>query len=83
MVTPICALPPLSASLCESESHLNVQRRTLLSVIGACRDHRGGVGWLFLGCYTEGGCGLVYIIAIQDVARKKPVIKIYVGNAYL
>ena len=39
MVTPIFALPPLSDSLRESESHLNVQRWTLVFVIGVCMGH--------------------------------------------
>ena len=47
MVAPICALPPLSDSLCESESHLNVRCRTLLFVVGACRATGG-----YAGSYT-------------------------------
>ena len=39
---PICALPPLSDSLRESESHLNVQCWTLMFVMGVCRA-TGGV----------------------------------------
>ena len=44
MVTPICALPPLSDSLRDSESHLNVQRWTLMFVMGGMQGHRGYVG---------------------------------------
>ena len=41
MVAPICALPALSDSLRDSESHLNVQRWTLVSIIGVCRATGG------------------------------------------
>ena len=41
MVAPIFALPPLSDSLRESESHLNVQRWTLVFVMGECRATGG------------------------------------------
>ena len=44
MVTPICALPSLSDSLRDSESHSNVQCWTLLFVIGVCMVHRGYAG---------------------------------------
>ena len=44
MVTPICALPPLSDSLRDSESHLNVQWWTLLFVTGVCMVQRGYAG---------------------------------------
>jgi hypothetical protein len=42
MMAPICPLPPLSDSLRESESHLNVQCCTLMFVMGVCRA-TGGV----------------------------------------
>ena len=41
MVAPICALPPLSDSLRESGSHLNVRCRTLMFVKGVGRATQG------------------------------------------
>ena len=38
---PICAIPPLSDSLRESERHLNVRCRTLMFVMGVCRATGG------------------------------------------
>ena len=54
MVTPICALPPLSDSLRESESHLNVQCWTLMFVVGACRA-TGGVWVSYSWVVTQMG----------------------------
>ena len=53
-VAPICALPPLSDSLRESESHLNVQRWTLVFVMGACRA-TGGVWVSYSWVVTQMG----------------------------
>ena len=45
---PICDLPPLSESLRDSESHLNVHSR------GHAGPH-GVWGIIFIGCATDGG----------------------------
>ena len=67
MVAPICALPPLSDSLRDSESDLNVQCWTLVFVMGVCMGHPTPIRILYTDSDTDALLLLETLTGLTDL----------------